>query len=62
MAADAVFSGLVSGLFAVNIEQAVTHLFWIGLWSWITAGFSTATAVLHHCDGWPREHRDAPRC
>ena len=39
MAADAVFSGLVSGLFAVNVEQAVTHLFWIGLWSWITAGF-----------------------
>jgi hypothetical protein len=39
MAADAVFSGLVSDVFNIDVKEAVTHLFWIGLWTWLTAGF-----------------------
>jgi Domain of unknown function (DUF4153) len=39
MAADAVFSGLVSNVFAINVQEVVAHIFWIGLWTWITAGF-----------------------
>jgi hypothetical protein len=39
MAADAVFSGLITNLFAIDIRELFAHLFWIGVWSWLTAGF-----------------------
>ena len=39
MAADAVFSGLVTNLFAIDVRALFWHLFWIGIWSWLTAGF-----------------------
>jgi hypothetical protein len=39
MAADAVFSGLVSNLFNINLQEVVAHVFWVGFWAWITAGF-----------------------
>jgi len=39
MAADAVFSGLVSNLFRINIRDAFGHVFWVGVWAWLTAGF-----------------------
>jgi len=39
MAADAVFSGLVSNLLAIDVRELVFHLFWVGVWSWLAAGF-----------------------
>lgn len=39
MAADAVFSGLVSNLFTVNLRDLVGHVFWSGVWAWLVAGF-----------------------
>ena len=39
MAADAVFSGLVTSVLAVNPRELFAHLFWLGVWTWLTAGF-----------------------
>ena len=39
MAADAVFSGLVTNLLAIDVRELFFHLFWIGVWSWLSAGF-----------------------
>src|SRR5688572_25842895 len=39
MAADAVFSGLVTNLLAIDVRALFSHLFWIGVWTWLTAGF-----------------------
>jgi hypothetical protein len=39
MAADAVFSGIITNLFSINIRDLFSHVFLIGLWMWLTAGF-----------------------
>jgi len=39
MAADAVFSGLVSGMLTVDVREVFSHLFWLLVWTWLTAGF-----------------------
>jgi hypothetical protein len=39
MAADAVFSGMVTNLLAIDVKLLISHLFWIGVWFWLTAGF-----------------------
>lgn len=39
MAADAVFSGIVRNLLAIDIPELFSHLFWFGIWAWLTAGF-----------------------
>ena len=39
MAADAVFSGFVTNLLAIDARELLFHLFWIGAWFWLTAGF-----------------------
>src|SRR5688572_9371551 len=39
MAADAVFSGLITNLLAIDVRALFAHLFWIGVWAWLTAGF-----------------------
>ena len=39
MAADAVFSGIVRNLLAIDIPELFSHLFWFGVWAWLTAGF-----------------------
>jgi hypothetical protein len=39
MAADAVFSGIVTNLLAIDVKQLFAHVFWIGVWMWLTAGF-----------------------
>jgi hypothetical protein len=42
-AADAAFDRLVRDVFNWNIDQIVSHLFTIGAWCWITAGFLRQT-------------------
>jgi hypothetical protein len=39
MAADAVFAGLVTSLLAIDVRELFAHLFWLGVWAWLTAGF-----------------------
>jgi hypothetical protein len=39
MAADAVFSGLVTNLLAIDVKLLFSHLFWGGVWFWLTAGY-----------------------
>jgi len=39
MAADAVFEGIIENTFKINPETLLTHIFLIGLFSWITAGY-----------------------
>ncbi|MGE3269963.1 MAG: DUF4153 domain-containing protein, partial [Chloroflexota bacterium] len=39
MAADAIFSGIVTKLLNVDVKELFSHLFWIGVWTWLTAGF-----------------------
>ena len=39
MAADAVFSGLVRNVFAIDAREVFSHVFWLAVWTWLTAGF-----------------------
>jgi hypothetical protein len=39
MAADAVFSGMVTNLLAIDVKLLFSHLFWVVVWFWLTAGF-----------------------
>jgi hypothetical protein len=39
MAADAVFSGLITSVLAINAKELFSHLFWLAVWSWLVAGF-----------------------
>jgi hypothetical protein len=55
MAADAVFSGIVTNLLAVNVRELFSHLFWTGVWTWLTAGFlRQALFCTIAIDGWGR--------
>lgn len=39
MAADAVFSGLIRNALAIDIKDLFSHVFWLLVWAWLTAGF-----------------------
>ncbi len=45
MAADAVFQGIIEKTFQINPEVLLTHIFLIGLFSWITAGYLRSSLV-----------------
>jgi hypothetical protein len=42
-AADAVFQKMISELFNWDVYEIFTHLFWIGFWAWVVAGFLRMT-------------------
>ncbi|MCC7367721.1 MAG: DUF4173 domain-containing protein [Chloroflexi bacterium] len=39
MAADAVFSGIVTKVLNINLRDMFGHIFWSCVWTWLTAGF-----------------------
>jgi len=39
MAADAVFSGIVTNVLSIDPRTLFLHLFWWGVWAWLSAGF-----------------------
>ena len=45
MAADAVFQGIIEKTFQINPEILLTHIFLIGLFSWLTAGYLRSSLV-----------------
>ncbi len=45
MAADAVFQGIIEQTFRINPEILFTHVFLIGLFSWIVAGYLRASLI-----------------
>ncbi len=45
MAADAVFQGIIEKTFQINPEILLTHIFLIGLFSWMTAGYLRGSLV-----------------
>lgn len=45
MAADAVFQGIIEKTFRINPETLLTHIFLIGLFSWLTAGYLRSSLI-----------------
>lgn len=45
MAADAVFQGIIEKTFRINPDILLTHIFLIGLFSWLTAGYLRSSLV-----------------
>ncbi len=45
MAADAVFQGIIEKTFQINPDTLLLHIFLIGLFSWITAGYLRSSLV-----------------
>ena len=45
MAADAVFQGIIEKTFQINPETLLTHIFLIGLFSWLTAGYLRGSLI-----------------
>lgn len=45
MAADAVFQGIIEKTFQINPDILLTHIFLIGLFSWMTAGYLRSSLV-----------------
>ena len=43
--ADAVFEKLINDLFNWDVYEIFTHVFWIGFWAWVVAGFLRMTFV-----------------
>lgn len=43
--ADAVFEKLINDLFNWDVYEIFTHIFWIGFWAWVVAGFLRMTFI-----------------
>jgi hypothetical protein len=43
--ADAVFEKMINDLFNWDVYEIFTHVFWIGFWAWVVAGFLRMTFV-----------------
>jgi hypothetical protein len=43
--ADAVFEKLIADLFNWDVYEIFTHVFWIGFWAWVVAGFLRMTFI-----------------
>jgi hypothetical protein len=57
MAADAVFEGVVTGLFRWNLSELIGHLFVIGFFAWLAAGLLRQTFLAANpgmAEGWDR--------
>ena len=49
-AADAVFQQMIGDLFNWDIYEIFSHLFWMGFWAWIVAGFLRMTFLRREPD------------
>lgn len=45
MAADAVFEGIITDIFHIEVDEIIVHLFLFGFWSWLAAGFLRQTLL-----------------
>jgi hypothetical protein len=43
--ADAVFEKMIGDLFDWDVYEIFTHVFWIGFWAWVVAGFLRMTFI-----------------
>jgi hypothetical protein len=43
--ADAVFQKMINDLFNWDVYEIFTHVFWVGFWAWVVAGFLRMTFI-----------------
>jgi hypothetical protein len=55
--ADAVFEKMINDLFNWDVYEIFTHLFWIGFWAWVVAGFLRMTFLWKEQSTKPATHK-----